>query len=135
MRSPPAQGSPTVRPFRPSARTSRSRARSCRKGTTRSGTRFTRCHASRRDRTSRSGVRDHDFQILGGALAALLSEVVHVRREKRSQKAVGGELERRQFFLGGRVGVQGAHGAVVETIEGVRRVGGETPYLDRFAEV
>src|SRR2546430_17371365 len=114
MRTPRARDSPTTRSFRPSARTSRSRAHSCRRKTTRSGTRFTRSYASRRDRVSRSGVPDHDFQILGGSFATLFFEIVHVRREERSQKAIRRDLERRQLLLGGRVGIQGNHRALIE---------------------
>src|SRR2546421_2276323 len=135
MRSPPARDSPTTRSFRPSARTSRSRAHSCRRKTTRSGTRFTRSYASRRDRVSRSGVPDHDFQILGGSLATLFLEIVHVRREERSQKAIRRDLERRQLLLGGRVGIEGNHRALIELVEGVRRVAIEQPYVSRLAEV
>src|SRR6266480_5781989 len=36
---------------------------------------------------SRSGVRDHGFQVRGGPLATLLLQVFDVRREERCQKA------------------------------------------------
>src|SRR6266699_5628005 len=116
MRSLPARDSPTTPSFRPPGRTSRSREPSSRKRTTSTGTRFTPCHVLSRSRTtatsapitshqtgrgtSRGGVRDHDFQILGTPLAALGLEVVHIRREELCQDAGPGDLERGQLFLG-----------------------------------
>src|SRR5438046_2570811 len=84
---------------------------------------------------SRCGVPDHGFQILGGSPPALLLQVLHVRREERSQERTRSDLERRQLFLGGGVGVQGDHGAGVEPVEGVRRVTTEQPDMSGLAEV
>ena len=52
---PACAGFTTTRSFRPSARTSRSREPSCGKRTTSSGTRFTPCHASRRNSSLTTG--------------------------------------------------------------------------------
>src|SRR5205823_13326257 len=64
-------------------------------------------------------VRDHDFEVLGGPLATLFPEVVHVGREERSQDAVRGDLERRQLLRGGVIGREGAHRTLVEPVDGV----------------
>src|SRR5207249_6991444 len=49
--------------------------------------------------------------------------------------AVGGDLERRQLLLGGGIGIQGDHRALVEPVEGVGRVAIEQPDVSGLAEV